>query len=91
MKLFMIEDSFGVRPTWYFTSIYKLAKYIGVHDPAVWYAIKNKTRTQGYYVYEIEDDNIISKFINPDPETNQFRHDNTYTTNRSTVYDREID
>ena len=66
MKLFMIEDSKGERPTWYFTSVYKLAHYIGVHEPAVWYALRRNSKTKGYTVKEIEDDNIICKYINPE-------------------------
>lgn len=64
MKLFKLETT--EKPVWYFTSVYKLARYIGVHEPAVWYAIKHDTKTKGYKVTEIEDDNILCKYINPE-------------------------
>lgn len=67
MKLFKIE-----RPDskeCYFTSVYKAAKYIGVHEPAVWYALKHQTKTKGYSVSETDGSNIVCRDVNPEKET----------------------
>lgn len=65
MRLLMIEsDAKGI---WYFTSIQDCADFLDVTYQAVYYWAKGIYKNcKGFTSIEwIEDDNIISRFINP--------------------------
>lgn len=67
MKLFKLEhDEKGV---WYFTNTNKAAKFLGTSKSNVDLALHGFVKKcKGWTVKEIEDDFIISKFINPEKE-----------------------
>ena len=65
MKLFKIKHE--EKGIWYFTNTNKAAKYIGTSKSNVDMALKGVTRKcKGWTVEEINDDYIISKYINPE-------------------------
>lgn len=64
MKLFKFEhDEKGI---WYFTDTAKGAKYIETTQSYVDLCRKRKSRCKGWTIEQIEDDNIISRYINPE-------------------------
>ena len=65
MKLIKIENE---KEVWYFTSITRAAEYIGCtynHVKQVIHGVCKKAK--GWSIEEIEDDYIMSKFIDPEP------------------------
>lgn len=65
MRLFKIEND--KNDIWYFTNTNKAANYIGTSKSNVDMALKGVTkRCKGWTVEEINDDYIISKYINPE-------------------------
>ena len=69
MRLLMIEsDAKGI---WYFTSIQDCADFLDVTYQAIHYWIRGVNKTcKGFTSIEwIEDDNIITRFINPSRQT----------------------
>ena len=70
MKLYKIENENEI---WYFTSKAKCARYLGCSIQSVDWALLGKGhRAKGYLAELIEDDYVVSKFIDPEP--------NIYTT-----------
>ena len=64
MKLLKIEHP--EKGIWYFTTTYKAAKYIGCSYQALYVQLKGLTKkTYGWRAEQIESDEIISKYINP--------------------------
>lgn len=66
MKLIKIENE---KEVWYFTSITRAAEYIGCtynHVKQVIHGVCK--RAKGWSIEEIEDDYIMSKFIDPEPK-----------------------
>lgn len=64
MKLYKFEhDEKGI---WYFTDTAKAAKYIETTQSYVDLCRKRKSRCKGWTIEAIEDDYIISKYINPE-------------------------
>lgn len=64
MKLFLAEHP--EKGIWYFSTQAKCAHYIGTHPTSVQKVIRGEmSHTRGWHIEEIEDDNIISKFIDP--------------------------
>lgn len=65
MKLYMCEhDEQGI---WYFTNLNKAAKYIGTSMTNLQHVVKKEFKQfKGWTIEEIDDDNIISRFINPE-------------------------
>lgn len=67
MKLLMIESFALDAPIWYFTSVSHAARYFNSQFSAIDVAIKKRNGLYKYHKLEwIEDDNILSKYINPD-------------------------
>lgn len=69
MRLIMVDND--VEGIWYFTSKAKCARFIGCTPPMIIWCLKMGKPFKGWYLQEIEDDNIITKYI--DPERKYFR------------------
>lgn len=64
MKLYKIENENEI---WYFTSKAKCARYLGCSIQSVDWALLGKGhRVKGYLAELIEDDYVVSKFIDPE-------------------------
>lgn len=65
MRLFKAEHP--EKGIWYFSTQRKCAAYIGVQDIYVSRVVNGKTKNaKGWDIELIEDDNIISKYIDPE-------------------------
>lgn len=65
MKLIKIKNSENDE-AWYFSSLRKCARYIGAADSNLRMAINKKRKCGGWDVEEIESDEILSKYIDPE-------------------------
>ncbi len=64
MKLIKIEhDEQGI---WYFSNKSKAAKYIGTSGIYIDYGLKTGKKCKGWTIEEIESDDILSRYINPE-------------------------
>ena len=64
MKLFKFEhDEKGI---WYFTDTAKAARFIETTQSYVDLCRKRNKTCKGWSIEQIEDDNIISRYINPE-------------------------
>ena len=63
MKLFKLENDEVI---WYFTDTAKAAKYINTTQSYIDLCRKKNRKCKGWKVEEINDDYIISKYINPE-------------------------
>ena len=67
MKLIKIKNSENQeKGVWYFSSLRKCARYIGAADSNLRAAINKKRKCGGWDVEEIESDEILSKYIDPE-------------------------
>ena len=64
MKLFKLENSEKV--IWYFTNTAKASKFLDTAQSYLDACRKNNKTCKGWSIEEIEDDNILSKYINPE-------------------------
>ena len=64
MKLIMAEHQ--QKGIWYFSTLRKCAAYIGAADSNVRSAITKKWKCSGWSIEEIESDDILSKYIDPE-------------------------
>jgi len=64
MRLFKLEHR--ENGIWYFTDTAKAAKYITTSQSYIDLCRKRNTRCKGWSVEEIHDDNILSRYINPE-------------------------
>lgn len=64
MKLFKAEHY--ERGIWYFSTKAKLCKYIDTAQTYLNMCLKNGKHCKGWAIEEIEDDNILSRYIDPE-------------------------
>lgn len=64
MKLFKLENP--EKGIWYFTNTAKASKYLDTAQSYLDTCRKNNKTCKGWSIEEIEDDNILSKYINPE-------------------------
>lgn len=64
MKLLKAEHQ--EKGIWYFSTLRKCAAYIDSADSNLRAAINNKRKCRGWDVEEIESDDILSKYIDPE-------------------------
>ena len=63
MKLFLLDND--VEGVWYFTDTAKAARYIETSQSYLDLCRKLGRRCKGWSIEEIDDDNVISRYINP--------------------------
>lgn len=69
MKLLKIEHP--INGIWYFTSAIKAAVWLDTSAPNIYTSMKNGKTVKGWSLEWVEEDNILSQYINPsNKETN---------------------